>query len=45
MRRIAGAVFAGLLFYQAYKKAVRKNIYLDMERSAIISDFEDKGIR
>ena len=31
-------------FDQAYKKAVRKNIYLDMERSAILSDFEDKGI-
>ena len=31
-------------FDQAYKKAVRKNIYLDMERTAIISDFEDNGI-
>ncbi len=31
-------------FYQAYKKAVRKNIYLDMERTAILSNFEDKGI-
>ncbi|MBP1534305.1 MAG: nucleotidyltransferase family protein [Ruminococcus sp.] len=31
-------------FDQAYKKAVRKNIYLDMERSAILSNFEDKGI-
>lgn len=29
---------------QAYKKAVRKNIYLDMERSAIITDFEKNGI-
>ena len=31
-------------FDQAYKKAVRKNIYLDMERTAIISDFEKQGI-
>ncbi len=31
-------------FDQAYKKAVRKNIYLDMERSAILSNFEDNGI-
>ncbi|HOO08053.1 MAG TPA: nucleotidyltransferase family protein [Ruminococcus sp.] len=31
-------------FDQAYKKAVRKNIYLDMERLAIISDFEKQGI-
>jgi hypothetical protein len=31
-------------FHQAYKKAVRKNIYLDMERSAIIADFEKRGI-
>lgn len=31
-------------FDQAYKKAVRKNIYLDMERSAILSDFEKQGI-
>ena len=31
-------------FDQAYKKAVRKNIYLDMERSAILSDFEQQGI-
>ena len=31
-------------FDQAYKKAVRKNIYLDMERSAIITDFEKQGI-
>ena len=31
-------------FDQAYKKAVRKNIYLDMERTAILSDFEDNGI-
>ena len=29
---------------QAYKKAIRKNIYLDMERSAIIADFEQHGI-
>lgn len=29
---------------QAYKKAVRKNIYLDMERSTIIADFEQYGI-
>ena len=29
---------------QAYKKAVRKNIYLDMERTAIIADFEQQGI-
>ena len=31
-------------FDQAYKKAVRKNIYLDMERAAIISAFEEHGI-
>ena len=31
-------------FDQAYKKAVRKNIYLDMERTAILSNFEDNGI-
>lgn len=31
-------------FHQAYKKAVRKNIYLDMERAAILSDFEKQGI-
>lgn len=31
-------------FHQAYKKAVRKNIYLDMERNAIIADFEQHGI-
>lgn len=31
-------------FDQAYKKAVRKNIYLDMERTAILSDFEKQGI-
>ncbi|MBR6982732.1 MAG: nucleotidyltransferase family protein [Ruminococcus sp.] len=31
-------------FDQAYKKAVRKNIYLDMERTAILSDFEQQGI-
>ncbi|MBR1664329.1 MAG: nucleotidyltransferase family protein [Ruminococcus sp.] len=31
-------------FDQAYKKAVRKNIYLDMERNAIIADFEKQGI-
>ena len=31
-------------FDQAYKKAVRKNIYLDMERTAIISAFEEHGI-
>ena len=27
-------------FHQAYKKAVRKNIYLDMERQTIFSEFE-----
>lgn len=31
-------------FHEAYKKAVRKNIYLDMERTAIISAFEKQGI-
>ena len=31
-------------FHQAYKKAIRKNIYLDMERNAIIADFEQQGI-
>lgn len=31
-------------FHDAYKKAVRKNIYLDMERTAIISAFEEHGI-
>ena len=29
-------------FDQAYKKAVRKNICLDIERSAILADFEQK---
>lgn len=31
-------------FHESYKKAIRKNIYLDMERTAIISAFEEKGI-
>lgn len=31
-------------FDQAYKKAVRKNIYLDMERCAILADLEKNGI-
>ena len=31
-------------FYQAYKKAVRKNIYLDMERTVITTVFEEQGI-
>ena len=31
-------------FYDAYKKVIRNNIYLDMERTAIISDFEKQGI-
>ena len=31
-------------FHQAYKKAIRKNIYLDMERTAITSAFEEQGI-
>lgn len=31
-------------FDQAYKKAVRKNIYLDAERTTIISSLEEKGI-
>ena len=32
-------------FIQAYKKAVRKNIYLDVERGAITEAFEQQGIR
>ena len=31
-------------FIQAYKKAVRKNIYLDVERAAITEAFERQGI-
>lgn len=31
-------------FHQAYKKAVRKNIFLDMERSAIEKDLDEHGI-
>ena len=31
-------------FYQAYKKAVRKNIFLDAERTAITADLEKQGI-
>lgn len=31
-------------FHQAYKKAVRKNILLDMERASIFSEFEQNGI-
>ena len=31
-------------FDQAQKKAIRKNIYLDMERTAILDDFEKQGI-
>ena len=31
-------------FDQAYKKTVRKNIYLDIERSAILAGFEKQGI-
>ena len=31
-------------FYQAYKKAVRKNIFLDAERAAITADLEKQGI-
>ena len=31
-------------FYQAYKKAVRKNIFLDAERTAITAEFEKQGI-
>lgn len=31
-------------FDQAYKKAVRKNILLDMERTAIFGQFEQQGI-
>ena len=31
-------------FHQAYKKAVRKNIFLDTERAAILADFEQQGI-
>ena len=31
-------------FYDAYKKAIRKNIYLDMERTTITSAFEEQGI-
>ena len=38
----AGTEHAG--FHEAMKKAVRKNIYLDMERTAIFSEFEKQGI-
>ena len=31
-------------FHQAYKKAVRKNIMLDLERTAILAEFEQNGI-
>lgn len=31
-------------FHEAYMKAVRKNIYFDMERKSIIDAFEKKGI-
>ncbi|MBQ4465106.1 MAG: nucleotidyltransferase family protein [Oscillospiraceae bacterium] len=31
-------------FYQAYKKAVHKNILFDMERTAIFEEFEKHGI-
>ena len=31
-------------FHEAMKKAIRKNIYLDMERTAIFSEFEQHGI-
>ncbi len=31
-------------FYQAYKKAVRKNIMLDIERTAIFNCFEQQGV-
>ena len=31
-------------FHQAYNKAVRKNVILDVERTAIFEEFERKGI-
>ena len=31
-------------FQQAYNKAVRKNVMLDVERTAILEDFERRGI-
>ncbi len=31
-------------FYEAYNKAIRKNIYLDTERKAITADLEKQGI-
>ncbi len=31
-------------FHQAYKKAVRKNVYFDIERSAILCEFERQCI-
>ncbi len=31
-------------FHQAYNKAVRKNVMLDVERTAIFEEFERKGI-
>ncbi|WP_028519886.1 nucleotidyltransferase domain-containing protein [Ruminococcus flavefaciens] len=31
-------------FHDAYKKAVRKNIYLDMERAKLLSEFEKQEI-
>ena len=32
------------IFQQAYNKAVRKNVMLDLERTAIFEEFEHKGI-
>ena len=31
-------------FHQAYNKAVRKNVMLDVERTAILAEFEKRGI-
>lgn len=31
-------------FHEAYKKAIRKNIFLDIERAAITAEFEAQGI-
>lgn len=41
---LSRAGIADKAFHQAYKKAVRKNIMLDMERTAIFDRFEQQGI-
>ena len=41
---LARAEITDTAFHQAYKKAVRKNILLDVERTSIFSEFEQNGI-